>query len=400
MTMQKRGTMRAFLISLLLLLPVGATAQGQFSPVITVNDAAITGFEIEQRQMLLELFRTPGNLDELALEQLIDDRLKAQELDRQGLRLTDEGLATAMEEFAGRANLTLDQFITLLNQSGVDQASLRDFVRVGVSWRDYVRTRFGSQTEVTEAEVDAALGQAGSAANGIEVLLNEIIIPAPPPQAAAALATAQRIAALTSTDAFEAEARRVSALPSRANGGRLDWLPITNYPPQLRPLILALGPGQVTAPIPITNGVALFQLRDMREAPVAALPPSALDYAAYVVASQADAQAVRNQIDTCDDLYGLAQGQPPEVLERATLPPDQIAQDIALELAKLDADEVSTAIMRGNTVLVLMLCSRTPAVAGEIDRDAIRTQLRSQRLEGYSNGLLADLKAAATIVTQ
>ena len=96
MTMQKRGTMRAFLISLLLLLPVGATAQGQFSPVITVNDAAITGFEIEQRRMLLELFRTPGNLDELALEQLIDDRLKAQELDRQGLRLTDEGRLQAL----------------------------------------------------------------------------------------------------------------------------------------------------------------------------------------------------------------------------------------------------------------------------------------------------------------
>ena len=392
--------MRALLLTLILMLPGAVQAQGLFSPVLTVNDAAITGFEIAQRRKLLELFRTPGNLDELAVEQLIEDRLKAQELDRQGLQITDEGLASAMEDFASRANLTLEQFITVLNQNDVDQTTLRDFVKVGVSWRDYVRSRFGNQTEVTEAEVDAALGQAGAGDSGIEVLLTEIIIPAPPPQAAAALATATRISQLTSTAAFEAEARQVSALPSRTNGGRLDWLPISNYPAPLRPVILALAPGEVTAPIQITNGVALFQLRAVREAAVPAVAPATIDYAAYVVADQATAVAVKNRIDTCDDLYGLAQGQPADVLDRQTLPPDQIAQDLALELAKLDVDEVSTAVTRADAVLVLMLCSRTPATAGEVDRDAIRNQLRSQRLEGYSNGLLADLKAAATIVTQ
>ena len=392
--------MRALLLTLILMLPGAVQAQGLFSPVLTVNDAAITGFEIAQRRKLLELFRTPGNLDELAVEQLIEDRLKAQELDRQGLQITDEGLASAMEDFASRANLTLEQFITVLNQNDVDQTTLRDFVKVGVSWRDYVRSRFGNQTEVTEAEVDAALGQAGAGDSGIEVLLTEIIIPAPPPQAAAALATATRISQLISTAAFEAEARRVSALPSRTNGGRLDWLPISNYPAPLRPVILALAPGEVTAPIQITNGVALFQLRAVREAAVPAVAPATIDYAAYVVADQATAVAVKNRIDTCDDLYGLAQGQPADVLDRQTLPPDQIAQDLALELAKLDVDEVSTAVTRADAVLVLMLCSRTPATAGEVDRDAIRNQLRSQRLEGYSNGLLADLKAAATIVTQ
>ena len=88
--------MRALLLTLILMLPGAVQAQGLFSPVLTVNDAAITGFEIAQRRKLLELFRTPGNLDELAVEQLIEDRLKAQELDRQGLQITDEGLASAM----------------------------------------------------------------------------------------------------------------------------------------------------------------------------------------------------------------------------------------------------------------------------------------------------------------
>ena len=125
--------MRALLLTLILLLPGAVQAQGLFSPVLTVNDAAITGFEIAQRRKLLELFRTPGNLDELAVEQLIEDRLKAQELDRQGLQITDEGLASAMEDFASRANLTLEQFITVLNQNDeIGRASCRERVCLAV----------------------------------------------------------------------------------------------------------------------------------------------------------------------------------------------------------------------------------------------------------------------------
>jgi len=385
--------------------PFVAAAQGMFSPVVTVNDSAITRYEIDQRVALLGVFRTPGDLPRLALEQLIDDRLKLQELDRAGLRLTDEGLLTAMQDFAGRANLSLEQFVAVLNQNGIEEATLRDFVRAGVSWRDFVRSRFGSRTEVTEAEVDLALGQAGSGASGLEVLLSEIIIPAPPPQAAQALATATRISQLTSTAAFEAEARRVSALPSRANGGRLDWVPVGNFPAGLRPLLLALAPGQVTAPIPIENGVALFQMRGVREVPRATVAPALIDYAAFLIAGGLSESALREatalaaQVDTCDDLYGEAHGLPVEVLERVNLPPEQIPQDVAMELAKLDPGEVSHVLTRANgaTLVFLMMCGRTPVAAEGVDREAVRAELRSQRLAGYADALLADLRAAAVI---
>jgi len=400
-----RASMVIFGLCLGLLLPQAGTAQGLFSAAVTVNGRAITGYEIEQRIALLRVFRTPGVLEEVALEQLIDDRLKQQELDRVGLALSDESLLTAMEEFAGRASLSLEQFVAVLNQNNIDEAALRDFVMIGASWRDYVRSRFNSRTEITEAEIDAALGLAGTADSGIEVLLTEIIISAPPPEATAAMATAERISQLTSFEAFEAEARRVSALPSRDVGGRLDWLPISNYPANLRSLLLTLAPGDVTAPIGITNGVALFQLRDIREVPVTPQPPAEIDYAAFYIpggrseAALWQAQILRNQVDTCDDLYGAAQGLPVEVLDRDSLAPDQIPQDIAMELAKLDPGEVSTALTRtdGSMLVFLMLCSRTPELGQPVDREAVRNQLRSQRLAGFAEAALADLRAAATI---
>lgn len=397
-----RVLISAIATTLALMTPSFAVAQ--FAPAITVNDSVVSQFEIDQRIIMLRTFRTPGNLEDLAREQLIEDRLKLAALDGAGLRITDDGLRGAMEEFAARANLSLDQFITVLSQGGVSEETFRDFVRVNVSWRDYIRSRFSDRAQVSEAEIDQALGQSGGSSS-IEVLLNEIIIPAPPPRAQSAIATANRIAQVTSTAAFEAEARRVSALPSRTRGGRLDWLPITNYPAALRGLLLDLSPGEVTAPIPITNGVALFQMRGVREVPSAAPEPAAIEYAAFYIAgglSDAglrEAARVDARVDTCDDLYGVARGLPEERLQRDVLPPAEIPSDVAMVLASLDAGETNYSLTRANgeTLVFLMMCGRTPALGEGVDRETIRAQLLSQRLTTYADALLADLRAAATI---
>ena len=388
--------------TLAVLSPVMTAAQ--FAPTITINDSVVSEFEIDQRVIMLGTFRTPGNLEEVAREQLIEDRLKLAALNSAGLRITDEGLVTAMNEFATRANLELDQFTTVLGQSGVSEETFRDFVRVNVSWRDFIRTRFNDRAQVSEADIDLALGQS-DASSSIEVLLSEIIIPAPPESAEQANATADRIAQLTSTAAFEAEARRVSALPSKTRGGRLDWLPISNYPAGLRGLLLNLAPGEITAPLPITNGVALFQMRDVREVPRAAPEPAAIEYAAFYIAGGlserglAEARRIDARVDTCDDLYGVAQGLPEEQLDRDVLPPADIPIDVAMELAKLDAGEASYVLTRvnGETLVFLMMCGRTPALGDGVDRETIRGQLRTQRLNTYADALLADLRAAATI---
>jgi peptidyl-prolyl cis-trans isomerase SurA len=397
-----RALISAIATTMALMSPTFAVAQ--FAPVIVINDAVVSEFEIDQREAMLRVFRTPGDLQQVARDQLIEDRLKLEALNAAGLRITPEGLRGAMGEFSARENMDVDQFIAVLGQAGVAEETFRDFVRVNVSWRDYIRSRFGDRAQVSEAEIDQALGQSSGSA-GIEVLLNEIIIAAPPPRAASALATAQRIAQLTSTSAFEAEARRVSALPSRTRGGRLDWLPITNYPAGLRGLLLDLAPGQVTAPIPITDGVALFQMRGLREVNQVAPEPAAIEYAAFYIAggltdrALREAQSIDNRVDTCDDLYGVAQGLPEDRLQRDVLPPADIPTDVAMILATLDTGETNYSLTQANgeTLVFLMMCGRTPVLGEGVDRETVRNQLRSQRLATYADALLADLRAAATI---
>lgn len=373
-----------------------AAAQGQFDPVITVNDSAITGYELDQRQRLLTLFRTPGDVAAVAREQLIEERLKQQDMDRAGVKITPEQVATEVEAFAGRANLSLDQFLGILSQNGVAPTTLEQFVKNGVTWREYIRARYARQSQVTDADIARAQGQTSGRADALEVLLTEIIIPAPPPRAAQATAIAEQIAQTRSQATFESAARQYSALPSRANGGRLDWLPLSNYPPQLQGLIAGLAVGEVTPPIQIPNGVALFQSRGIREIAQARPTPATVDYATMAFADAGAAQAARLRVDTCNDLYGLARGLPADVLTRDTVAPAQIPQDVALELAKLDADETAVTITAGGAAMLVMMCGRTYANAAA-DPEALRAQLQSQRLEQFANALLADLRAAASI---
>jgi peptidyl-prolyl cis-trans isomerase SurA len=386
-----------------MLLPVSAHAQGQFSPEITVNDTAITPYEIQQRALLLKLFGTSGDLDKAARESLIEDSLKDEALTRANLILDTENLQRALDDFATRTNMPYDAFVGVLSQNGIAEETLRDYVRINAAWREYIRSRYLGRVSITEAQIDRALGQTNSGA-AIEVLISEIIIAAPAGFEAQAAARAEAISRIRSTSEFEAQAQMISAVPSRENGGRLDWLPITNFPPQMRGLILSLTPGEVTEPIQIDGGIVLFQMRGVREIAQSRPAASLIDYMEYRIAGGASAigkaEEVEELADTCNDLYGIARGASEEDLIRHTGTPAQIPADVALELAKLDPGEASYALTRddGQTRLFLMLCSRSVQVDAEADREAVRNQLIGQQLSGYAAALIAELRAAATIV--
>jgi len=403
----RKGRVQAAITAVFMALVAGSmgAAQGQLTPVISVNDRVITQYELTQRTRLLELFGTPGDLNEAARNALIEDRLKRQEMDRFGISVSEEALRQELEAFAARADMNLAQFTQMLAQNNVDISTLRDFVEIGVLWRDFIRGRFGRQINVTDADIERAIAQRGAAPTQLEILLSEIIIAAPPDRAERARTAADQIAQMRSFAEFEAAARQVSALPSREDGGRLDWLPLENYPPQLRDLILDLEPGQVTDPIDIPNGIALFQLRGKREATRATRGPLSIEYAAYYIpggrteTGLRTAAQVRDQVDNCDDLYGVARNQPVEVLDRLTEAPAAISRDVALELARLDPGEVSYNLTRdqGETLVFLMLCGRNDAGGSSANPGVLRNQIRSQRLAAFADALLEDLRAAAII---
>ncbi len=397
------------------------SAQSPFETVITVNDAAITQYEIDQRARLLGLLRSPGDPQEEARKGLIDDRLRISEARRAGVAPTPEEIQNGMAEFAGRANLSAEEFIAAIGQAGVDVETFRDFVSAGLSWRTFVQGRFGPRSQVSDAEVDRALSQNSLRRGGVRVLLSEIIVPAQGPNAEANQALIQRLSdTLRTENAFAAAARRHSASGTRGRGGRLDWLPIGQVPPALRAAVLVLEPGEVTDPINLGPGVGIFQLRALEETEAETPDTLALEYVSILIpggqsaSARARAQELQDDYDTCDDLYKPAQSLPGGTFERAILPAAQVPGDIALELAGLDDNEVSTALTRqdGAVMVYLMLCGRTletpeletpeldengEPVPVRDEREVLRERLFAQRLASYADSFLEELRADAII---
>ncbi|WP_166416426.1 peptidylprolyl isomerase [Cochlodiniinecator piscidefendens] len=392
-----------FTLCWMALAPNIGTAQNLFAPVARVNDQQITQYEFDQRMAFMALLRAPGNPEEEAMKGLVDDRLRMQEARRRGVIVSEEQIAIGMEEFAQRAELSTEQFLQILSQGGITEETFRDFVRSGLAWREIAGGLFASRVQISESELDRAIALA-SGQGGVRVLLSEIILPAPEGQTDAPRRRAQQLSQISTLPAFAAAARQYSASPSRGRGGRLDWLPIGNLPPAIRSQVLTLSPGEVTEPIDIPGGIILFQMRALEETAQVVLATSSIEYAIYDIpgghSAQGAATDIRNSVDSCDDLYGIAHGQPEEVLTRVTLPVSDIPEEIALQLALLDTNEVSTSLTNasGDTLLFLMLCGRVTAAVQDVDREDIRNNLRNQRIGALAENFLAELRADATII--
>lgn len=404
--------------------------EGLFAPAIYVNDRAITTFELEQRIRFLELLRFPGDIAVEAEKGLIEDRLRLMAAQDAGIRISDAELQAGMAEFAGRANLETEQFLAAIAQGGIEAESFRDFVEAGLAWRSLIRTRFAQTVTVSPAEIDHELSSDRGRGAGPRVLISEIILPAKAGGFGVVRAKAEDLKETISSEGSFAEAARLNSVAaSRDNGGKIDWIPLTNLPPQVRAALAQIGQGQVTEPVQLPMGIGLFQLRGLQDGGPE-VPPAAVvnDYALLHLAPGVDDKAelarVRASADNCDDLYTYASRLPADQLARHKAPRGQVPGEILAALDRLDANEMTTVRRPGGGASILMLCSRNASIAADhIDpaigyvtppdgvpsvveglgfgfgptRDQVREEILNRRLSQIAEGYLAELKAGAII---
>ena len=343
--------------------------------------------------------RAPGDPRDIARQQLINEAVQLRAGSFFGIEISQEELLQSQAEFASRANLTLEQFITIIQQNGIAAETYRDFVRAGVIWRAIVQGRFQSiASDVPRDQIERTFAQTGTE-GGLRVLISEILLPASTPETA--LASRERAAELSALDgeaAFASAARQYSVAPSRARGGEQNWVPIESLPEEIQGIIGALSPGQISRPVELPNAVGLFLLRSVERVDAGTPENLSVDYALFIAdGDRAVADRVAQEIDTCDDLYGVARGLPEERLIRELQPIGALPADIRSAIGALDIGEATTTLTRNGRGTVLMLCSRLPSLESSIDLDIVGNRLVNSRLTALAANYLADLRANTKI---
>ena len=372
-------------------------AEGIFDTIISVDGAAITNYELEQRILFFSFLNEPGDTLISSRQSLIDDRLKMAAGSKDGFALTPTELENAMLDFAKNSNQSLGGLLNLLNEGGVDAETFRDYVEVGVVWREVVRKRFGSQSQPTESEIDRALA-AERAEGDISVLLTEIVLPAGPGQLEESRKIARELAKITSIGSFSEKAKKLSVSSSRDNGGKIPWRNLKDLPNGLRQIIASLRPGQVAKPLEVQNAIVLFQLRDVEELGLKAPEIISMKFA-KITGINSVLDLATKTVNSCNDLYGLVKLDKDVVLEMLTQHPDEIEQATALRLNRLDRHEMSIFSDSPDSIgNMIMLCERNYTTSADISRSEVAKNIRAARLTNLAEGYLAELRTNATVI--
>ena len=382
-----------------------ASAQGLFDPVIIVNDQIITKYELDQRRRLMDALGVRGDLAQQAKDGLIGDRLKVASAAEAGLVTTDEQISKAFEDFAARNGQSLDGVLSMLAGKGVATETLRDFLTTNLVWQTLMRQRYAGSVGVSESEIDAALSATSENTN-LQILISEIVLPFIEGQEEEIRKLAADIAKIRSFDEFSDAARQFSVAGSRSDGGKLDWIALSNLPPALRPVLLPLENGQVSEPLELPNAIAIFQMRGLNESAPTSARYSSVEYALLSVADTEGVTAelvdIADRAIRCDDLYGLSQNLNNATLSIMSRPPSDIPNSDALWLARLDAGEslIETRITADGSAQqsLVMLCSRTSTANQSVSRDEVRTRIQNEKLNARANSLLESMKASARII--
>ncbi len=285
---------------LLAALAVPVRAQILERVLVKVNGDIFTQTELEERQteairkrigvdLKPEVANNTAELkkaiDEVTPELLvnaIDEILMLQMGKEKGYKLTDDQFKDWLEKMRKDNNLEDDQkFFSALKQEGMTVDDLRKNIEKSFMVNQVQRDEVGSKLSITEEEArQYYLAHREEFAEPASVTLREILIEVPTTtkggQAVMSVASddeaAQKAAAararILAGEDFGKVSAEVSASPSKANGGLIGPINLSEVSPNLQQTIEKMKPGEVTSPIRTARGFQILKLETLKAAAI------------------------------------------------------------------------------------------------------------------------------------
>ncbi len=394
------------------------------SVVVTVNDEMISSFDVVQRMRLLIVTSgiqpSPETLPDIqreAVRSLIDERLEMQELRREAkeqkfdLIASDAEVNDELADIARGNNTSSDQLLAQLAAQGVGAQTFRDQLRAEISWRGWIRGRYGQRLVIGDDQIKAFQKHLEAEADKPQYQISEIFVDATRAGGitAAQQGASQLLSQLQKGAPFAAVARQFSNTPSAANGGEVGWISPGEMPPEVDRALENLRPGQLSAPIPVKDGVYIVFLKDKRaggsstlitlKQVAISLPKGASEE--QVSAANAKLMALRPKISGCDNLEAAAAKAPGAVSgDLGEAETKDLAPAFRNAADALKVGEVSAPIRTEVGLHLIAVCGRRHGGAQAMTPEQIQNRLYGQELSMIAKRQIRDLRNSATIETR
>jgi len=128
---------------------------------VVVNGEPVTTTEIAERARLLRLTNhmSGASVDRMAMEELVDERLKVQEAKRVGVEVSDAQVEQAFAGIAAHLKISPAQLAQGLASQGVSAANLKARIRTQILWQQLVVSRFNRTVNISDSQIVDALSK-------------------------------------------------------------------------------------------------------------------------------------------------------------------------------------------------------------------------------------------------
>jgi len=402
--------------------PPSASAADAARIVAVVNGDVISKADVDNRRRLFALSSgmsaAPDVLNRLTSQvtrQLIDEKLRLQEVQRRHVIVRDNEIAAAIREIEQRNGMPEGILRRRLSSDGVEFRTLIDQVRVQIGWARVLRQVLGSQMDITDADIQDQANLLKAQIGQQEFRLAEIFVPVSEPgQAEAARRFAETVIQQLRLGApFAVVAAQFSQSQTALQGGEDGWVQPNQVDPAVLRVLKEMPVGAISNPIQVPGGLTIVTLQGKREighdpATMATvrqvfLPfTTRLDPNAPTVQQQQvleQARRISASAKTCEeiDAANKASGS-----KRPTDPGELRVEGVAVPalrqlLATLPVGKASQPLIAEDGVAVLMVCSREQKNVGVPSKQELGDRILNERVELASRQLMRDLQRRAVI---
>jgi peptidyl-prolyl cis-trans isomerase SurA len=347
--------------------------------------------------------------------QLIDEKLRFQEIQRRKIVVPDKEIADAIKEIETNNGMPAGMLRQRLAADGVGIRTLIDQVRVQLGWTDVLREVLGPKTEISKADIAEQKALLAQQTGKAEYHVGEIFIPVDDP---ANTADAQRftetvITQLRAGAPFQVVAAQFSQSQSALEGGDEGWLQQNQMDPAVAQLAQDMPVGAISNPVKVPGGFSIVQMRGKREignemGTVLSLRQIFLPFTSPLNQQNPTdqqkqalekARTLGTTIHSCPEMEAAAKA------ENSTRPVDP--GDVRLEsvsppqfralLASLPEGKASQPLIATDGISVVIVCSREQKNMAQLSDQEIHNRLLNERVELASRQLQRELRRRAII---
>lgn len=215
--------MRKFISGLILAFVFCFSAQADNVRIVALVNGEIISSEDLSNQINIFMLNSPiplnsetrGMITRRVLAQTIEQKLKIQAAEKQGIKIDSKEIDAQIKVWAQKNKINLEN----LAAKKIDKQALSENIKAELAWVKLIRRKYYQTSNITQTEIDETIREITEDMNIKKYQVLEIFI-----KKENAKDINQLVERLREDPRFELYAARFSEAPSASNGGNLGWI--------------------------------------------------------------------------------------------------------------------------------------------------------------------------------